>query len=422
MTVLHVDRSVFFQKVVKSTSKIESVDFLSSDSIEESLKLLSENSIDLIITGQQLKDGSAKEFLQKLNHSQFNDIPVIIITSTDDFATREVFFNLGVVDFISKSDFSPDRLKAHLKHFERQDSIIEDLKKTSIAVLDDSLLSLNVISSILKMYNLKKVAMFSDAEEFSRINKVFDIYLVDLMLPKISGEQIIIELRKKYPHAVIIAISSLDKFNTIVHVLESGADDYIIKPFDARFLMARLKSNFRHHQLLSELQQKTETLEKMTITDSLTGAYNHRYLFQRLGEIISNAARQKHEFSVLLLDIDRFKSINDTYGHPMGDEVLRILSQQFMTECREYDIFGRYGGEEFMLIMPDTQLEEALILSDRMRMEFFSTVFPGMEVDQRISFSGGLIQWSGESSQELLKKVDELLYSAKNSGRNKINH
>ncbi|MDA3811745.1 MAG: diguanylate cyclase [Spirochaetaceae bacterium] len=415
MKVLHVDRSQFFQKVVKSTTKIESVEFLSTDSVNESMALLKKNAIDLIITGQQLKDGTAQEFLEKLNQSEFNSIPVIIITSTDDFKTREMFFNLGVIDFISKTGFSPDRLNEHLNHFKRQDSMIEDLKTTPIAILDDSKLSRNVISSILKIYGITNVGIYSDPEDFLRSEKQYVIYLIDLMLPKISGEQIIVELRKKDPHAVIIAISSLDKFNTLVHVLESGADDYIIKPFDARFLMARLKSNFRHYQLLNEM-------EIMSITDSLTGAFNHRYLCQRLDELIATKDPQKYPFSILLLDIDHFKNINDTYGHPVGDEVLKFLSRHFMTECSKNDLFGRYGGEEFMLIMSNTILENAIVPAERMRRYFSETSITTIDKNLKIPFSGGLVQWDGETRKGLLTKVDKLLYSAKNDGRDKIKY
>lgn len=418
MKVLHIDRSRFFQKIVKEAGRLEAVDYVSSVSIKDAWTILEKESIDLILTGQEFEDGSADTLLQRLEDSAFSHVPVIVITSNDSLEVRESYFNRGVVDFIQKSDFTPEKLKEHLDHFKRQDQMISQLRQTPIAILDDSRLSLNVISSILKIHKIEDVDTYTDPEDLLKSERDYDIYFVDMMLPKITGEKIVVELRRRFPHAVILVISSLDKYNTIVHVLESGADDYMIKPFDARLLMARLKSNFRHFLVMGELKQRSYELKKMAITDSLTNARNHRYLFNRLDAEIAHAERHQRHLCVLLLDIDKFKAVNDDFGHPMGDVVLKELSQMFMTHCRKHDIFGRYGGEEFMLILPDTDLEGAFIIGERMRERFEKIEIPG--IDRKITFSGGLVEWRGESNEDIIKRVDELLYCAKNEGRNRI--
>ncbi len=124
--------------------------------------------------------------------------------------------------------------------------------------------------------------------------------------------------------------------------------------------------------------------------------------------------------SLLLLDIDKFKLVNDTYGHPNGDQILKALSSHFTENIRDYDIFGRYGGEEFMLILPDTDCETAFGITDRLRKTFHEMSFPGISEELHVSFSGGLIEWEGEDSTKLLQLADERLYSAKKSGRNNI--
>jgi diguanylate cyclase (GGDEF)-like protein len=158
----------------------------------------------------------------------------------------------------------------------------------------------------------------------------------------------------------------------------------------------------------------------MAVTDGLTGVKNHKYLMDRLKQEINHAVRHNRSFSVFLLDIDQFKSVNDTYGHPQGDLILKAISRHFTESIRDYDIFGRYGGEEFMLILPDTELDQAFSLADRLRSLFCQMEFPEVDTSLRVSFSGGLVEWSGEDSSLLLQKVDKLLYSAKRSGRNNI--
>lgn len=418
MTILHLDRSQFIRKVVMNAGQIDSVDFVSCDSISEALNILNNQEIEMIITAQQLSDGSAEDFLSKIDESDHQYVPIIILTADDTIELREKYFDLGVIDYITKASFTPDRLKRHINFFQEQDEILSMLKKASIAILDDSILSINMITSIIRMQGMRKIQSFTDPQELYDCDKEFNIYFIDLVLPGISGESMVVELRRRYPQAVIIAISSLDKYNTIVHVLESGADDYIVKPFDARLLMARLKSNFRQQLAAKKIKLQSDKLKELTITDSLTGAKNHRYLFERLEAEISQAKRSTRPLSLLLLDLDRFKKINDTFGHPLGDQVLKTLSKLFIENCRKYDIFGRYGGEEFMLIMPDTPRNGAFKISDRLRDEFSKIEIDG--IDEKITFSGGLVEWNDETSDEILTKVDNLLYQAKEDGRNNI--
>jgi len=418
MNVLHLDRSHFFQKIVKQAGEMNSVNYMNSESIKKAWSILEKSNVDLILTAQELDDGSADDLIKKLEKSSFSEIPVIVITSNDNLGIREHFFNLGVVDFILKAEFTPEKLQEHLEYFQRQDKMIQYLQDVPIAILDDSKLSQNVICSILNIHKIEQIDTFSDPRELLKTQKSYDIYFVDLMLPGISGERVVIELRKKYPHAVIIVISSLDSYNTIVHVLESGADDYIIKPFDARLLMARLKSNFRHFRIIGELKEQRNQMKLMSITDSLTGAYNHRYLVERLQAEILRCQEKGRHMSVLLLDLDKFKLINDTYGHPAGDRVLKELTLLFKEAIGDKDVFGRYGGEEFLLMLPGVYKDPALEMVDDLRSQFYNMEIEG--IHHPVSFSGGLVEWKDESPEELLQKVDELMYQAKDGGRNQI--
>ncbi len=421
MIILHLDMSPFFHKVIQKSNLFDSVDLLYASSVKDAWEILENHNVDLLLSGQELKDGSLDLLLKKLEKSPYQDIPVILITSSDTLELREKYFKQGVVDFIHKGNFSPEILKEHLDHYEKQVRMIQQLGAASVAILDDSQLSLNVAKSMLTIHQILDVETFHDPEELLSKEKAFDIYLIDLVLPRMSGEQVVLEIRKRYPLSVIIIVSSLEKYNTIVHVLESGADDYIIKPFDARLLMARMKSNYRSYQMMKKLEEHNRFMEKMAITDGLTGAYNHRYLMERLNSEILRARSDKKPLSLLLLDIDKFKAVNDTYGHPNGDMVLKKLSHLFLANPGEKDIFGRYGGEEFMLILPDSALDDAYPAAEQKRKDFHAFVYPEIHRELTVSFSGGLVQLDGrETAAQLIHRADELLYKAKNEGRNNI--
>ncbi|MDC7125276.1 MAG: diguanylate cyclase [Spirochaetales bacterium] len=421
MNILHIDRSTFFQKIIKKGTQLTRATVQSCTTINEGFEILSNIRIDLILVGQELEDGTAADFINHKSKTRFDSIPVIIITSDDNMKNREIYFKLGVVDFISKNNFSKEQLIEHISFFQIQDELIEGIKQSRIAILDDSKISIKVLLSILNLHGIQNIDTYEDPEELLKSNKEYDIYLIDMILPKISGKHMVIDIRKNHPSAIIIVISAIENFNSIVHALESGANDYMIKPFNARFLMARMKSNFRSFQLIKKIEKQKTLLEKMAVTDSLTGIKNRRYLFDYIEREIARSKRHGNPLSMLMIDIDNFKNVNDNFGHVTGDIVLKKLATLVLEECRSNDIFGRYGGEEFILIMPETTMSNALKLSNKLRENFEKIGYPKIEGELRVTFSGGLCQWEGESLEEFLKKADVLLYKAKESGRNRIN-
>lgn len=167
----------------------------------------------------------------------------------------------------------------------------------------------------------------------------------------------------------------------------------------------------------SQLEQENKALDKITKMDSLTQLYNHKYIYERLEQEINKARTFNKKLSVVMFDIDHFKSVNDNYGHQTGDKVILAVTHTLKELCRKVDILGRYGGEEFLAILPDTDLDGAFLSAERIRNKILSLEF---EEGLKISISGGLAQFKDEDALALVKKADELLYKAKENGRNRM--
>jgi diguanylate cyclase (GGDEF)-like protein len=243
-----------------------------------------------------------------------------------------------------------------------------------------------------------------------------DLILLDIMLPRLTGLEVarLIKGNKELPFIPIIMQTALDSTEDKVEGLDAGADDYITKPINFAELEARVRSLLR----IKSLQDQVERLSK---TDALTEIDNRRHLEQRLEETFEHSARMQEPFACVMCDLDKFKSVNDTHGHQAGDAVLRQLAALLKTAAREIDRVGRYGGEEFMLILPGATAEAAVTFAERVRksVEEHTFAFDGGSVQRTISC--GVAGWPHPritNVDALVRAADDALYVAKERGRN----
>jgi two-component system cell cycle response regulator len=194
------------------------------------------------------------------------------------------------------------------------------MKNLRIAVLDDSKVILKIVSTVLHLNGFFSVTLFEDPVVLLASSETFDLYLTDIVLPGMTGEQVIAKLREQRNEAIIICMSQFASDKPLSSVLLAGANDYIAKPFNAFALISRIKVNVRSFQL-------KKRLELLAITDELTNLYNHQYSFDRLNEEISKTKRYGRQLSVLMLDVDDFKRINDTRGHRVWDEAIVSIAR-----------------------------------------------------------------------------------------------
>jgi diguanylate cyclase (GGDEF)-like protein len=203
--------------------------------------------------------------------------------------------------------------------------------------------------------------------------------------------------------------------------MDAGADDYITKPFDMHELRVRVRAGQRIVQLQSELLEAKKTLEIQSRTDPLTGVLNRRAILSMIGNELSRAKRNNAPVSISMLDLDHFKKINDTFGHLAGDAVLRECMNRVEETIREYDAVGRFGGEEFIVVLPGAKQSDALTIAERIRLKIDEKTADVDGVSIPFTISQGVATCNGKSTvDELIAKADEALYLAKENGRNRV--
>ena len=257
------------------------------------------------------------------------------------------------------------------------------------------------------------------------LNHPIDVVLCDLEMPGLDGEKL---LRVKdatagsrnVPFVFLTACQDLDRR---VRLLESGAADLIVKPFHPGELAARLRLHLKVKRLQDELRVKNETLARLSTTCPLTGLRTRRYAQEVLSIEFLRARRYDSPLSVMMADLDHFKLVNDTYGHPAGDAVLRGVSSLLLSQLRATDVAGRYGGEEVIVILAQSDLEGARLLAERWREAIESASFEspdGKTIEARISIGLAPYDASMKSPDDLVAAADAALYRAKGAGRNRV--
>jgi diguanylate cyclase (GGDEF)-like protein len=304
---------------------------------------------------------------------------------------------------------------------------------TRILVVDDVPDNVEILDARLSSRGYAVITAANGEEALERVqDEPPHLILLDVMMPGLDGHQVARRIKddEKLPFIPIILVTALNEAEDVVQGLESGADDYISKPYNFRELEARVRAMLRIKFLQDELDLKNRELElankrlkKLSITDGLTELYNHRHVHQLLHDEFERSLRTGEQVAVAMMDLDRFKNINDTYGHPTGDVILYETARIIKETAREIDMPGRYGGEEFIGILPGTDEEAAAHFAERVRQAVEAHVYRDGATEVRMTVSCGVASFPGDgidSPESLLKAADEALYQAKHGGRNQV--
>lgn len=313
----------------------------------------------------------------------------------------------GIDFYVRNVDVSNEQLM--------ESQIVEtEIERDFILVIDDDIVFITFIKELLEKEGFSVIIANNGKRGLELIYELKPaIVFIDVLLPDINGftilEDIINKVKKE--HIVVTMISADNGKENLIRTYNSGASDFISKPIDKDVLISYVSNRIKNKK----------EIEQSIIIDELTQMYNRKYMNVRLQQLIQQFNRKKVAFSAAIVDLDYFKKINDTYGHLVGDDVLQGFATVLKQVKREQDIACRYGGEEFVILLPNSTENDAYIFLERVRERLVSMCFSVNDVNFQVTFSAGVVEVNNENlhPEKLLEEADQALYYAKQSGRNK---
>ena len=303
--------------------------------------------------------------------------------------------------------------------------MINENKKT-LLIVDDTKINIDILIELLGgVYDILVSLNSSRALELIEEHHI-DLILLDILMPGINGYDLcrILKSKEETSAIPIIFITANTDEESIDTAFEVGGIDYITKPFKALELLARIKTHLKTKELLNDLEESHKELEIQASQDHMTKLYNRRYFSEISKKIMQISKRNKKELSILMIDIDKFKNVNDTYGHKIGDDVIISLANMLKEFSRDSDVACRFGGEEFLLLLPETPSDGAMQIAEKIRkhVEDFSIEL-GDDLSLKYTISIGVSEFDFENEENLelcIHRADEALYESKNGGRNRV--
>ncbi len=294
-----------------------------------------------------------------------------------------------------------------------------------ILIVDDLGRNLQTVGSMLDREGYLTTFALSGPQALARIPMAQpDLILLDLMMPQMDGIQVCQQIKTEpaWREIPIIILSASNDSEQLLQAFKSGAVDYITKPFNSLELLARVKTHLKLKDTRDQLKQALAELEVLATTDVLTGVANRRFLFTWAKQYFAQLDFQVPSLSVLMVDIDHFKDINDTHGHAMGDSTLRLVAQTIKQILRPEDCFGRFGGEEFVAFLPQTTILQAREIAENIRRTVGETALlvTGRAIHLTVSIGVANSQSTELTIEPALKRADDGLRQAKSQGRDRV--
>ncbi len=351
-------------------------------------------------------------------------VPVLFISANDTFENRSRGFHLGSLEFISKPFVRGDIAKAVSKVLRPQSTFAG---MTALVVDDDSSVR-RMVSSCLQRIGLSILEAENGKQAFDLITEninLVDLVIVDFEMPVMRGDEFMHLARQltDAEHLPLLSLSGSGETNAVLQMFRAGATDYLVKPFIAEELLARVQVHLQLRRHVRRLEEMNKNLYEKAVNDALTGLRNKRYFQEAFEEMFARALRARADISCLFFDLDYFKKVNDTCGHSFGDYVLKTFGALVKKNVRCGDLVARFGGEEFVVVLPNTNLENAKFVAEKMRALVEVHLFSDQGRQWPVTVSIGvasLVEDQPANASDLLQLADQALYLAKDAGRNRV--
>lgn len=448
--VLVVDDVPANVKLLEAKLTNEYYDVITARDGHEGIEQTKAKKPDLILLDVMMPGIDGFEVCRRLKQDpDVSHIPVVMVTALSEPSDRVQGLEAGADDFITKP-INDTALFARVRSLVRIKTLIDELRLrdksgsqlgmsasdfslnldvsgSKLMLIDDDMVQSKRVAERLSAggYNVTHFYDHKTALDHARSNPDFDLIIISTQLADIDGIRLATQFKaiEAVRNVPILMLVDEEEQNIMLKGLELGVNDYLLTPVDFNEMFARVKTQVRRKKYQEALRSNYQESVSMAVVDSLTRLYNRHYLDTHLKNLVRQAGEQGRAMSVMIMDMDHFKSVNDTYGHNVGDEVLQQLAAIIMNTIRSADLAARYGGEEFVILMPETDAARAIEAAERLRKNVEMTPFIISHAEGQIKKTvsiGFATMKADDTPESLLKRADVALYEAKNGGRNMV--
>jgi two-component system cell cycle response regulator len=447
--VLVVDDLVANIKLLEARLAAEYFEVVTALNGPAALEICARGQCDIVLLDVLMPGMDGYEVCRRLKHNpRTAHIPVVMITALDQPADRVAGLEAGADDFLTKP-VNDIALITRVKSLVRLKMLTDELMMRAstsneigldetfdpmslggdggrVLLVDDSPATADRVKDILAAHHTVDLEPEPQEALFRAAEGDYDLAIISLNLKQIDGLRLCSHLRSLDRTRLLPILVIVDPEDNVrlLRGLDLGVNDYLVRPIDRNEMLARVRTQVRRKRFSDRLRDNVQMTIEMAVTDGLTGLHNRRYLERHLATLVNQAIAREKPLSVLVLDIDYFKAINDGYGHAVGDDVLREFSRRVRKAVRGIDLACRMGGEEFVIAMPDTDAALALLVGERLRqkiaVEPFRIPESGENIEVTVSIGIASLGSTEDTPETLLKRADEALYDAKRAGRNRV--